>query len=216
MKIRTIEGYKANLAKIPCKYFSKRRGPNRYCPFGRDCFYQHQNTDGTPYVFEHGTEEMRAAQQRRNARRARAADFAWFQDTLNSIADNLINSNFDAFMASMGDLDELDYEEDEEHDEDDEEEDEDEEEEEEEDDLWDEDQDLQHAIWQDQWPEMSERALAEFFRRQSLDEPPRRGANSGGPSPREHRNSATEHATAPGFVPASSVPRRHTRRHQQH
>ncbi|KAF9517972.1 hypothetical protein BS47DRAFT_1257741, partial [Hydnum rufescens UP504] len=56
MKIRTIEGYKANLAKIPCKYFIRRRGPNRYCPFGRDCFYQHQNVDGTPYVFEHGAE----------------------------------------------------------------------------------------------------------------------------------------------------------------
>ena len=156
--------------------FTRTNAPTSLLYPGRDCFYQHQNTDGTPYVFEHGTEEMRAAQQRRNARRARAADFAWFQDTLNSIADNLINSNFDALMASMGDLDELDYEEDEEHDEEDEEDEEedkdDEEEEEEDDDLWDDDEDLQHAIWQDQWPEMSERALAEFVSKPTYSDDP--------------------------------------------
>jgi hypothetical protein len=29
----------------------------RFCPFGKDCFYQHLNDDGTEYVFVKGVDE---------------------------------------------------------------------------------------------------------------------------------------------------------------
>ncbi|KZT27820.1 hypothetical protein NEOLEDRAFT_1059740 [Neolentinus lepideus HHB14362 ss-1] len=53
-KERTIQKYKESMARVPCRYFGKSPPNDRFCPFGRDCFYQHQNEDGTPYVFDKG------------------------------------------------------------------------------------------------------------------------------------------------------------------
>ncbi|KAH9967278.1 hypothetical protein BC827DRAFT_1123841 [Russula dissimulans] len=55
-KAETIEQYKASLQRIPCKYFTSSNPERRYCPFGRDCMYQHQNEDGTPYTFTRGVD----------------------------------------------------------------------------------------------------------------------------------------------------------------
>ncbi|KAI0331435.1 hypothetical protein GY45DRAFT_1248626 [Cubamyces sp. BRFM 1775] len=53
-KAEIIAKYKASMARVKCKYFEKSRPNKRFCPFGKDCFYKHENADGTPYVFEHG------------------------------------------------------------------------------------------------------------------------------------------------------------------
>ncbi|KAI0352366.1 hypothetical protein OH77DRAFT_1409242 [Trametes cingulata] len=53
-KTVAIEKYKASMARVKCKYFEKSRPNRRFCPFGKDCFYKHENADGTPYVFEYG------------------------------------------------------------------------------------------------------------------------------------------------------------------
>ncbi|KAI8996578.1 hypothetical protein BD414DRAFT_408568 [Trametes punicea] len=53
-KVEVIERYKASMSRVKCKYFEKSRPEKRFCPFGKDCFYKHENSDGTPYVFEHG------------------------------------------------------------------------------------------------------------------------------------------------------------------
>ncbi|KAF8606039.1 hypothetical protein BDV93DRAFT_437901 [Ceratobasidium sp. AG-I] len=53
-----VKGYKSTLSRIPCKYFERSPPCNRFCPYGKDCFYQHQNSDGTPYVFSEGTDSM--------------------------------------------------------------------------------------------------------------------------------------------------------------
>ncbi|TFK51721.1 hypothetical protein OE88DRAFT_1629053 [Heliocybe sulcata] len=53
-KERTIQKYKESMARVPCRYFQKSPSQDRFCPFGADCFYQHQNDDGTPYVFDKG------------------------------------------------------------------------------------------------------------------------------------------------------------------
>ncbi|KIY52789.1 hypothetical protein FISHEDRAFT_34713, partial [Fistulina hepatica ATCC 64428] len=51
-KGRLIASYKASMGQIPCKYFQQSRTSSRpHCPFGRGCFYQHLNADGTPYIF---------------------------------------------------------------------------------------------------------------------------------------------------------------------
>ncbi|TFY78815.1 hypothetical protein EWM64_g5196 [Hericium alpestre] len=55
-KAAAVERYKASMARIKCKYFLESKPNDRFCPFGRDCLYQHQNDDGTPYVFKHGTD----------------------------------------------------------------------------------------------------------------------------------------------------------------
>jgi len=56
-KAEIIAQYKASMARVPCRYFQKSPPTSRHCPFGRDCFYQHMNEDGTPYFFEGGAEE---------------------------------------------------------------------------------------------------------------------------------------------------------------
>lgn len=72
-KAEIIEHYKASMSRVPCKcvlrqslaavafsyicrHFEESPTYDRFCPFGRDCFYQHRNHDGTPYVFAHGVE----------------------------------------------------------------------------------------------------------------------------------------------------------------
>ncbi|KAH9004720.1 hypothetical protein EDB86DRAFT_2885108 [Lactarius hatsudake] len=55
-KTAALERYKASLQRIPCRYFTASKPDSRYCPFGRDCMYQHQNEDGTPYIFNKGVD----------------------------------------------------------------------------------------------------------------------------------------------------------------
>lgn len=54
LKTEVIEKYKASMARVKCRYFEKSKPHDRFCPFGKECFYKHENPDGTPYVFEHG------------------------------------------------------------------------------------------------------------------------------------------------------------------
>jgi len=67
-KDKTIDGYKARMSTIPCKYFAKSRAKKPFCPFGRDCFYQHLNADGTPYIFEDGVDKLMEEIKRRKSR----------------------------------------------------------------------------------------------------------------------------------------------------
>lgn len=46
-KLRAIESYKVEKARVPCKLFDYGRGN---CPFGTSCFYVHLNPDGTRYI----------------------------------------------------------------------------------------------------------------------------------------------------------------------
>ncbi|KAK0497147.1 hypothetical protein EDD18DRAFT_1073041 [Armillaria luteobubalina] len=58
-KEKAIISYKESMARVPCRYFqaSKREdASNPFCPFGKDCFYQHLNDDGTPHIFNQGIE----------------------------------------------------------------------------------------------------------------------------------------------------------------
>ncbi|KAJ3711198.1 hypothetical protein C8R42DRAFT_596160 [Lentinula raphanica] len=57
-KTQTISAYKDSMARVPCRYFveSKTKSKKLFCPFGKDCFYQHLNDDGTPYTFADGVE----------------------------------------------------------------------------------------------------------------------------------------------------------------
>jgi len=64
-KAITIEQYKASLQRIPCKYFIVSNPGYRYCPFGRDCMYQHQNDDGTPFIFSRGVDHYMPQRDRR-------------------------------------------------------------------------------------------------------------------------------------------------------
>ncbi|TRM60714.1 hypothetical protein BD626DRAFT_406853 [Schizophyllum amplum] len=54
-KDEVIQAYKESMARIPCVHFQSSKARGRlFCPFGRDCFYQHLNDDGTPYIFSEG------------------------------------------------------------------------------------------------------------------------------------------------------------------
>jgi len=55
-KAAALGRYKASLQRIPCRYFAASNPNSRFCPFGRDCMYQHQNEDGTPYIFNKGVD----------------------------------------------------------------------------------------------------------------------------------------------------------------
>ncbi|KAF8636382.1 hypothetical protein AX17_003564 [Amanita inopinata Kibby_2008] len=70
-KARVIQAYKDSMSKVPCRYFqqSLRRNANKpFCPFGKDCFYQHLNSDGTNYIFKDGVDvgmKLYASQENR-------------------------------------------------------------------------------------------------------------------------------------------------------
>ncbi|CAK5267607.1 unnamed protein product [Mycena citricolor] len=49
--------YLASMNRIPCRYFQRSlatKSGRPSCPFGKDCFYQHRNLDGTPHKFSEG------------------------------------------------------------------------------------------------------------------------------------------------------------------
>ncbi|GLB41953.1 putative zinc finger [Lyophyllum shimeji] len=68
-KAQVVRKYKASMSKVPCKHFqaSKKKNPGKpMCPFGKDCFYQHLNDDGTPHVLKYGVDRsMREWRHRR-------------------------------------------------------------------------------------------------------------------------------------------------------
>ncbi|KAG6844636.1 hypothetical protein H0H87_005293 [Tephrocybe sp. NHM501043] len=77
-KQQIVQKYKDSMARVPCKHFAstKAKNPNKpMCPFGKDCFYQHLNEDGTPYTFEHGAEISLHNWAQRNG--LRHAPFGW-------------------------------------------------------------------------------------------------------------------------------------------
>ena len=43
-KAQLVDGYRARLARIPCKHFREGSGE---CPFGTSCFYEHRFRDGS-------------------------------------------------------------------------------------------------------------------------------------------------------------------------
>ncbi|KAI0026973.1 hypothetical protein K488DRAFT_14038, partial [Vararia minispora EC-137] len=53
-KDAALKRYKDSVSRVPCKYFQESPVEDRYCPFGRDCLFQHHNSDGTLYVFPNG------------------------------------------------------------------------------------------------------------------------------------------------------------------
>ncbi|KAA1468815.1 hypothetical protein DENSPDRAFT_771943 [Dentipellis sp. KUC8613] len=55
-KAAAIERHKASTSRIPCRYFQESQPNDRFCPFGRDCIYLHENEDGTPYIFHAGVD----------------------------------------------------------------------------------------------------------------------------------------------------------------
>ncbi|KZT65640.1 hypothetical protein DAEQUDRAFT_696912 [Daedalea quercina L-15889] len=55
-KTLIIEQYKSSMARVPCRYFEQSSPNNRFCPFGKDCFFRHCNADGSLYVFADGVD----------------------------------------------------------------------------------------------------------------------------------------------------------------
>ncbi|KAK7030745.1 hypothetical protein R3P38DRAFT_2930257 [Favolaschia claudopus] len=63
--------YMDSMKRVPCKHFQKSLFSARgtpFCPFGKDCFYQHRNADGTDHVSSLGVDEcMRQYASQRDA-----------------------------------------------------------------------------------------------------------------------------------------------------
>ncbi|KAJ7115817.1 hypothetical protein C8R44DRAFT_628578 [Mycena epipterygia] len=52
--------YMDSMRRVSCKYFQRSLSavpPVPFCPFGKDCFYQHRNPDGTDYITDQGVED---------------------------------------------------------------------------------------------------------------------------------------------------------------
>ncbi|KAG8965969.1 hypothetical protein FRC03_012704 [Tulasnella sp. 419] len=58
-KIEVKKAYKLSMSKVPCKFFQESSPTNRLCPYGKDCYYLHENPDGTKYQFKHGAKASR-------------------------------------------------------------------------------------------------------------------------------------------------------------
>lgn len=85
-KTETIEKYKASMSRVPCRHFQKSPPNDRFCPFGKDCFYQHRNADGSTHVFDRGVDYYMKLNRRRNSRRSGLVDFS---DDQRELLDNL-------------------------------------------------------------------------------------------------------------------------------
>ncbi|KAF7356743.1 hypothetical protein MVEN_01009300 [Mycena venus] len=51
--------YMDSMKRVPCKHFQKSLSSARaipFCPFGKDCFYQHRNPDGSDHVTTQGVD----------------------------------------------------------------------------------------------------------------------------------------------------------------
>ncbi|KAG8980077.1 hypothetical protein FRB94_010864 [Tulasnella sp. JGI-2019a] len=70
-----IEAYKRSMAKVGCKYFLKSPANKRFCPYGDDCFYKHEDENGQVHKFDSGASTLlpafKARQERESRRRAR-------------------------------------------------------------------------------------------------------------------------------------------------
>lgn len=54
-----IAAYKESMARINCRYFEKSSPIKRFCPYGSDCFYKHEDPiTGTVHRFDYGVEKM--------------------------------------------------------------------------------------------------------------------------------------------------------------
>ncbi|KAJ6518634.1 hypothetical protein C8R45DRAFT_1065588 [Mycena sanguinolenta] len=66
-KDAALARYMDSMKRVPCKHFQKSLASNRatpFCPFGKDCFYQHRNPDGTDYISTQGIDDARMRAQR--------------------------------------------------------------------------------------------------------------------------------------------------------
>ncbi|KAF8638934.1 hypothetical protein AX16_010409 [Volvariella volvacea WC 439] len=70
-----VQQYKESMARVPCKYFEDSKDSSRdpFCPFGKDCFYQHLNADGSIYTFKDGIDHCMRLYH--NRRRQQMLDF---------------------------------------------------------------------------------------------------------------------------------------------
>lgn len=88
-KVAVVENYKQSMSRVPCRYFVESTPENRFCPFGKDCFYQHLNEDGTPYVFTEGVDAM-MRRRRRDNDLGSAWDTDPFQLVLEALEDSML------------------------------------------------------------------------------------------------------------------------------
>ncbi|KAJ7077885.1 hypothetical protein B0H15DRAFT_861314 [Mycena belliarum] len=68
--------YMDSMKRVPCRYFQKSIlavPPAPFCPFGKDCFYQHRNLDGSDFITDQGVETcMRVYASQRSPTRSGA------------------------------------------------------------------------------------------------------------------------------------------------
>ncbi|KAJ7623335.1 hypothetical protein FB45DRAFT_925318 [Roridomyces roridus] len=77
--------YMDSMARVPCRYFQRSLAatPSRpFCPFGKDCFYQHRNADGSEHTFDQGVD---VSMRRYAAQRDSAPLFAHRTDIFRSL-----------------------------------------------------------------------------------------------------------------------------------
>ncbi|KAJ3567348.1 hypothetical protein NP233_g6419 [Leucocoprinus birnbaumii] len=102
-KDRLIQAYKDSMSRIPCRYLQKSLQKDRsqpLCPFGRDCFYQHHDDEGTPYIFSYGVDV--GMRQYFNAMQpSRRSMFDEFIDDFTSELHNTISGEGMADVAGM-------------------------------------------------------------------------------------------------------------------
>ncbi|KIM83042.1 hypothetical protein PILCRDRAFT_819832 [Piloderma croceum F 1598] len=106
-KSEAIDKYKASMARVPCRYFQLSKPSKRFCPFGKDCFYQHLNDDGTAYIFPHGTDHyMKLYKFRQNRDGGMSGNVAYDAaaaalNPLNLFSRLLSNNQLDDLNATM-------------------------------------------------------------------------------------------------------------------
>ncbi|KIM44986.1 hypothetical protein M413DRAFT_9184 [Hebeloma cylindrosporum] len=84
-KTKVVKAYKDSMARVPCRYFQKSLQKNKdkpLCPYGKDCFYQHLNLDGTPYIFKDGVDASMRKYRHNFSTRGAGLSFSFGSDDI--------------------------------------------------------------------------------------------------------------------------------------
>ncbi|KAF9078074.1 hypothetical protein BDP27DRAFT_1441384 [Rhodocollybia butyracea] len=97
-KAKIVAAFKESMAKVPCRYFVKSKAKDKnkpFCQFGKDCFYQHLNDDGTPHILRDGIDaSMRRASQYHEHRGMDDADDL-LSDIMAGVSEGRVRNPFD-------------------------------------------------------------------------------------------------------------------------
>jgi len=101
-KQKILEDYKASMARVPCRYFERSSPLRRFCPYGSDCFYKHENPNGSTHRFDHGVDRMMMVFKEDIQTRRGPARYRMLRPAYTDVAEDGLSDGSDPLDAFRG------------------------------------------------------------------------------------------------------------------